>query len=338
MNIRLATTEDKQKWNEFVSKNETGSFLQSWEWSEFMATQKDQVWRFVITDDDNWLASIFIFKTTLKINQSILYSPRGPVINDQSTVGKAEIFQLIMQEIDKLAKRGKYLYFQVDPYTNNQEWANVLSEKGFEKSESDIQPRHTLILDIRQTEEGILAGMHQKTRYNINLARKKGIEVEVDNSKFKEFWELLKKTTQRQGITFYSQEYYKELLKIPFVKLYLAKHEGKVIAANIMVFWNDTATYLFGSSDYEHRNLMAPHLLQWQALKDSKDEGLWFYDFWGAAPAGAEGRESKWAGFTKFKMGFSPNAEITEYIGTYEKVYMPIKLGLYRFIRGRFKK
>ena len=106
----------------------------------------------------------------------------------------------------------------------------------------------------------------------------------------------------------------------------------------MIVFGNDTATYLFGASDYEYRNLMAPHLLQWQAIKDAKDKDLWFYDFWGAAPEGSEGKLSQWAGFTRFKKGFSPELELTEYIGTYEKIFSPVKLGLYKFLRQTFKR
>ena len=267
-----------------------------------------------------------------------MYAPRGPVVNDNCKMADDKLMALIMEKIDLVAKQEQVMNFQLDPYSNDADWERIFDEQGFEKSERDIQPRHTLLLDVRAGEEELLAQMNQKTRYNIGLARKKGVEIEVDNGAYKGFYELLKKTEVRQKIKFFQADYFKEILKVPFVKLCLAKYQGKVIAANIMIFWNDTATYLFGASDYEYRNVMAPHLLQWQAIKDAKKEGLWFYDFWGAAPPESKGREQNWAGFTKFKMGFSPEAEITEYIGTYEKKYQPVKLGLYRFLQYRFKK
>lgn len=341
MIIREAKVEEKNKWNEFVAKNEGGSFIQSWEWAEFMATHKEKIWRFIVENENDWQAVIFLFKSKLKFGQALLYAPRGPVTIREPVTGNRGnceiVFKIILKKINELAKNEKVMNFMIDPYSEDNDWCRIFDENGFLKSKRDIQPRHTLILDIRKSEEELLKQMHQKTRYNIQLARKKGVEVIVDNAKFKEFYELLKKTEKRQGVEFFGQEYFKNILQLSFVKLYLARFEGEIIAANIMIFWNHMATYLFGASDHDYRNVMAPHLLQWQAIKDAKEQDMWFYDFWGAAPKNVQGREEKWFGFTKFKMGFSPDAEITEYVGTYEKNYSPIKLGLYRYLQKIYK-
>ncbi|MFH0779287.1 MAG: peptidoglycan bridge formation glycyltransferase FemA/FemB family protein [Parcubacteria group bacterium] len=353
MQVREANIQDKNQWNDFIRTQQMGSFLQSWEWSEFMATQKEKVWRLIVEDNGKWLAVIFLFKSNLKLGQNILYAPAGPVFADD-IANRREAMQAIQNEIDKIAGRENIMAFQIDPPGNEKIMEQIFDDLGFQKSEDDIQPRHTLILDIRLPEEELLSQMQQKTRYNIRLAQKKGVSVIIDNAKFKAFYELQKQTMARQKFTYYPEEYYKKLLELPFVKLYLAKFEGKIVAANIMIFWNDTATYLFGASDYNARQIMAPHLLQWQAIKDAKQQGMWFYDFWGVGKPmmrinshanvankpknKKEKRLEKWAGFTKFKMGFSPDAEITEYLGTYEKAYAPVKLGLYRFLRKVYKR
>jgi len=333
MQICLAIEQEKEKWNQFVRDNETGSFAQAWEWADFLNTQKEKIWRFVVEQDGDWLAVCFLFKQKMQMNQNVLYCPRGPVMTNLRT----DVVRLIIQEIDKIAKQENALTFEIDPLSEDKNWQQIFDNLDFEKTELNMQPMHTLILDLRVEQDELLKNMHQKTRYNINLAKKRGVEVLVDNIQFKEFYELLKKTQQRQKVQFFSQEYFKGLLQVPFVKLYLAKFENKIIAANIMAFWDNTATYLFGASDYDYRQVMAPHLLQWQAIQDAKQEGLWFYDFWGAAPKDSKGQEEKWFGFTKFKMGFSPDAEITEYVGTYEKIYQPVKMGLYRYMRKIFK-
>ena len=340
--MKLIKIDDNQRiqYDKFVSENETGSFLQSYEWGEFRISLNNKIFRLVVTTDDGqFLASAFFYKQPMQLGQSILICSKGPLLKDGlSHEDKLEALELIFSEVDKLMKREKILGVQIEPNTNDQEWLKYFNEFNFEKTENDLQPRHTLIVDIRQQETEILEQMHSKTRYNIRLAEKKGVEIEVDNSKFKEFWELLKKTEERQNISMFSEHYFKNLLKVPFVKLYLAEYQGEIIGANIMIFWNNTATYLFGASDYEYRQIMAPYLLQWQAIKSAKDEKCWFYDFWGAAPKDAIGREGNWGGFTRFKMGFSPNAELTEYLGTYEKLNYPIRTGLYRFIQKKFKK
>lgn len=331
MNLRHTTNLDQEKWNTFVAENEMGSFTQSWEWADFMATQKEKVYRLIIEKDNQWQAVIFLFVSKIKGNFKILYAPKGPVISSNADI--KETMSLLMNEINQLASQEKAIYFQCDPPTMDPQMLETYNFLEFEKSARDIQPRHTLILDLKKTTDELLAQMHSKTRYNIRLAEKKGVTIEIDNTKYKEFNELLKKTTDRQQITLFGEKYFKELLNLPFVKLYLAKYNGQYIAANIMIFWNHTATYLFGASNYEFRAIMAPHLLQWEAIKDAQKQNCWFYDFWGAAPPNATGREQNWFGFTKFKMGFSPNAEITEYLGTYEKVYSPVIYGIYRFLR-----
>src|SRR3989339_896966 len=270
MDIRLATIADKNSWDEFIANQKLGAFTQSWIWAEFMATQKEKIYRLIVTDNNQWSAVCFLFVSKLKGGFRILYAPKGPIIADDADIEKN--FEFIMKKIDQIA------------------------------------------------------------------VQEKDVSIEIDNSKFKQFNELLKLTTDRQHITLFGEKYFKQLLSLPFVKLYLAKYDGQYIAANIMIFWNHTATYLYGASDYKFRPVMAPYLLQWQAIKDAKDQNIWSYDFWGAAPQNITGHEEKWFGFTKFKMGFSPEAEITEYLGTYEKIYNPTKLGIYRFLRKFIKK
>jgi len=335
MHIREAKDEDKQKWNQFVAENETGSFMQSWEWGDFRHSLNEKIWRFVVEDGEQWLGVIFFYKIPVKLGQSVFDCPKGPAVDESRFV---EVLELITMTIDKIAKQESVMSLQIDPNSNSHKWQKLLDEFGFDKAESDAQPRHTLILDIRKDEAELLSQMHEKTRYNIRLAEKKGVSVVVDDGRFKEFYELLKKTMDRQKINMFSENYFKKILAVPFVKLYLAEYQGQVIAANIMIFWNNVATYLFGASDYEYRNIMAPYLLQWKAIQKAKAENIWFYDFWGAAPKDAVGREENWSGFTRFKMGFSPNAELTEYIGTYEKDYSPVKIGLYKFLQKIYRK
>ena len=94
----------------------------------------------------------------------------------------------------------------------------------------------------------------------------------------------MRETTKRDKFSAHEKEYYKKLVdvlgKMGVIKLYLAKYEGEYIAANIMAFRGNTAFYLHGASSNKHRNVMAPHLLQWQAILDAKKQGFKYYDFW----------------------------------------------------------
>jgi len=340
--IHMQTNEiqskEKTKWGKFIIEN-NGSFLQSWEWAEFRAVQNNKIYRFAVIEEEKWVAACFCYKSNLKFGQSIFNVPRGPIFSiSLSKEKQAQALKMIIDHINQIVKSEKVMSLQIDIESNDSGFCKIFDEQGFVKMNDDNQPRHTLILNLEQEKEALLKNMHQKTRYNINLAKKKGVEIIVDNNRFKEFHELMKKTNARHEISTFADHYFEKILAIPFVKLYLAKYDNKVIAANIMVFYNGTATYLFGASDYEYRKIMAPHLLQWSAICNAKEQGLKKYDFWGAAPQDASGRETNWGGFTRFKRGFLLDAKLTEYLGTYEKQYLPVKLGIYRFAQKIFKK
>ena len=173
-----------------------------------------------------------------------------------------------------------------------------------------------MIVDLTKTEEEILARMHSKTRYNINLAAKKELRIKKQEVRMGEFWELLEKTAKRDEFFLHPKQYYEELMKMPEVKLFgvylppptppILGGEGRGnaqhIATAMVSFWGDTATYLHGASDYEYRAVMAPYLLHWEIMKQAKAAGMKHYDFGGVAPQNEP--DHFLAGVTRFKSGW----------------------------------
>ena len=64
-------------------------------------------------------------------------------------------------------------------------------------------------------------------------------------------------------------------------KLYMATYEDNNLSGIIVTQHGKTATYYYGASSNMHRELKAPSLLQWIAIKDAKSEGIEVYDFLG---------------------------------------------------------
>ncbi|MEI7620083.1 MAG: peptidoglycan bridge formation glycyltransferase FemA/FemB family protein [Candidatus Falkowbacteria bacterium] len=189
-----------------------------------------------------------------------------------------------------------------------------------------VQPAKTIILDLTKSEEELLSAMHQKTRYNIRLAEKKGVTVTIDNSRINEFLALMNQTTERDGFFAHSDGYYRAMAEFDpdFIQLILAEYEGRVIAAGLFCFCAPTAIYMHGASSNEFRNVMAPYLLQWTAIKKAKGMNLKYYDFYGID-------EKKWPGVTRFKEGFG--GEEINYAGTFDLVLKPFWYFIYRLLR-----
>ncbi len=188
------------------------------------------------------------------------------------------------------------------------------------KSKVDIQPPDTTILDLTRTEEEILAGMKSKWRYNVNLAKKKGVQIEkvpqngLNLYDFVDiFYDLYKITSSRDGIAMHSKSYYLDLLElsqeelkkendVPQVSLYVAKHEGDNLGAIMTLFSKTQSVYLYGCSSNIKRNLMPNFLLQWTAMSDAKAYGSLSYDMYGMPPTDDPGHPMH--GLYQFKTGF----------------------------------
>jgi lipid II:glycine glycyltransferase (peptidoglycan interpeptide bridge formation enzyme) len=227
-----------------------------------------------------------------------------------------------LKKIRKFSKEESAIFFRIEL----QEKINkkVLSKFGFTKGRN-IQPKKTLILNISQSEKDLLEQMHQKTRYNIRLAEKKGIKIKKGNKKnFEKFWRLLTDTAKKNKFSTHSKEYYERILEIPGTELFLAVYRDKIIAANIVLFHNKQVIYLHGASDYNYRKLMAPFLLQWHQILEAKKRECIEYDFWGID-------EKKWPGVTRFKKGFG-GREI-RYMIAYDLVFQPIWYKIYKIAR-----
>ena len=183
-----------------------------------------------------------------------------------------------------------------------------------------------MVVDLRPTEDEILASMKPKTRYNVRLAEKRGVTVEEGTGADLDRWyALYRETSARDRIAIHSRSYYEGLFTsaadraaaggtAPAVKLLLARAGGEVLAGNIVIFWKKSAVYLTGASSGEKRNLMPTYALQWAAMRMAKAAGCETYDLYGCPPAADESHPM--FGLYQFKTGFSPS--VTERWGTWD--------------------
>ncbi len=158
----------------------------------------------------------------------------------------------------------------------------------------------------------------------------------IQNTNLEAFLKLTKEMAQRHGITAHPENYYRKMIEtLPseMLRIYVAQFEGKIIAANLVLFFGKTATYLHGASGNENRNVMAPFLLQWQAMLDAKEMGYEKYDFGGVKTISniqhSTDNKNTWEGITMFKLGFSPNTQPVEFPGSYDIIINPRRYAVY---------
>ncbi|GHV92133.1 peptidoglycan bridge formation protein FemAB [Spirochaetia bacterium] len=245
--------------------------------------------------------------------------------------------------------------------------------KPFTRSGADVQPPDTVIIDLSQSEEAILAAMKPTWRRNIHYGPRKGVTVRrVDAEGIDIFYTLLKETAKRDGIAIHGVEYYRTLFAqareyagageagdagggeapkaAPELRLYLAEYRppaaegpsgestggpsgetaGETLAAIVVLVRGKEAVYLYGASSSRNRNLMAPHALQWQAMRDARAAGCLNYDLFGIPPN--DDPAHPMAGLYRFKTGFG--GRIIHRPGSWDYTYRPLVKGLFTAAEG----
>ena len=197
------------------------------------------------------------------------------------------------------------------------------------KAHRFYNPSTTALLDLTKSEEDLLAAMHQKTRYNIRVAEKHGVTVRIGTEKdLSAFIRLSHETAERDRFQHMSDAYlaktYEVLAKHGVARLRLAEQNGTLLAANMEMAYGDTVTYLHGASSSESRNVMAPFLLHWSAIRASKLEGFKTYDFWGCNPESPQAADyrPRWEGITRFKLGWGSVRQ--SFVGTFDVPKQPM--------------
>ena len=278
-------------------------------WGNFRAPLYEKVFRYALADGENFLVTVQMFQSSF-LGRPYFYAPYGPVAADENRA--AEYFAEMAEKIRALHPRA--IFLRTEPRF----------AAAWGTASPNVSPHQTLVLDLSKSQDQLLAEMHAKTRYNIHVAEKHGVEVRVEDAASDAACELLAETSRRAGIRGYTPAYYK---KIPSAKVYCAYLHGDLLAANIVLRYGDTSVYLFGGSSSKERSAMAPYLAQWRAICDAREAGAKIYDFWGVETDPSH----PWAGFSRFKLGFG--GEVKTFGGTRDSVFGPAWYNAYRAAR-----
>lgn len=297
--------------------------LQSWEWGEFRKEAGNEVVR---------LGNYSGKKLTDSIQLMIHRVPNFPYRIGTIIKGPKPTNELLVY-LKKLAKERKLIFIKLEPnipvFKNSQAVAqnpktkltSLLTANGSVRGKTLFTPT-TFWIDLTKSEDDLMKGFNSKTRYNIRLALKHGVEVVEDNSNkaFEKYVELTRETVERQGFYAHSEKYHRLMWKYlhtlplaqnssPIARLLTARYKGETITCWIVFIWHDFLYYPYGASTDKHKEVMANNLMMWEAIRFGKAHGLSTFDLWGRE----EGK-----GFTKFKEGYNPY--VIEFLGTWDLI------------------
>jgi lipid II:glycine glycyltransferase (peptidoglycan interpeptide bridge formation enzyme) len=297
--------------------------LQSWEWGEFRKEWGNKVVRLGKFEDKKLTSTMQVIsskipKTSYKIGTLI----RGPKPT------RAHIIAL-----KELAKEENLVFIKLEPNSSKatlgtakyKKVIELLHDNGFVKGKTLFTPT-SFWIDLTLDEDKLMSSFQSKTRYNIRLANRKGVEVVEDNSEkaFEKYLELTRETVERQGFYAHTEKYHRLMWKHlhtdmvtagnqPIARILTARYKKEIITTWILFAWHDFLYYPFGASTDKHKKVMANNLMMWEAIRYGKKLGLTTFDLWGREPG---------KGFTKFKEGYNP--QVVEFLGTWDLPTSPL--------------
>src|SRR5690606_30103581 len=143
-------------------------------------------------------------------------------------------------------------------------------------------PSNTIFMDLKKDEDLLLSMMKPKTRYNIKLSSRKGVEVHLLGLESLDIWyNLYRETANRNNFVLHDISYFRIILSARAndtlspadVYVLVAQTGNKPLAAMFLVISAQRATYMYGASSSENRNYMATYALQWEAMILAKSKG-----------------------------------------------------------------
>lgn len=345
-----------QSWNELIASLPLAHLLQTWEWSQVKAKYGWQampfVWQAAMAKP---VAAAMVLKRRFPVGgfakkMCVLYIPKGPLMDWDDAALRARV----LDDLQAFAKRQGAIFVKVDPdvalgagvprteeaveFNSGQEARSELTLRGWKFSQDQIQFRNTVQIDLSPSEDEMLRRMKQKTRYNIRLAKKKGVTVRVGTvDDLPLLYRMYAETSLRDGFLIREEGYYQTVWRNfmsvplstfslqPFSEPLIAEVDGQTVGAVSMFYFAGQAIYLFGMSRDEHREKMPNYLLQWEALRRAKTLGCQIYNLWGA-PNEFDESDELWGVF-RFKEGLG--GYVLRTIGAWDFTPNPILYKMY---------
>jgi peptidoglycan pentaglycine glycine transferase (the first glycine) len=314
-------------WDVFLEGNPQTHLLQTSPWGELKAAFG---WDVAHLTHSQAGAQVLFYRMPLGLK--LAYIPKGPI---------GSWFTDLLPELDAFCRDYGAFALKIEPdLIWDEGFARMLQNEGFQASPHEVQPRRTLVLDIDSDEDTIIGRMHQKTRYNIRLASRKGVTVRPWDDPLA-FGRMLRKTAARAEFGAHIPGYFERAYKLfhpqGACEIFLAEFESQPLAALQVFARGERAWYFYGASTTYHRSRMPTYLLQWEAIRWAKSLGCRQYDLWGVPDAPLDQLEEQFTersdglwGVYRFKRGFG--GDLVRSMGAWDRPYNRAIYALYRLL------
>lgn len=305
--MKIKQIKDDERWDNFVQNQPFYTFQQSSNWFHFQKRLDRKVWRLGLIKNKELVGGSLVVKIDAK-RGTFLLCQHSPFLNWEDNKQK-DAFLKKLKEIG--AKEDAWVLRLGPPLPRKKENKKIFQKNGFKERPglSHMCTENFSILDITPDKDQLLSDMRKGHRYSIRKAKREGAEVKKKASieAVKEFYEIYKKTYEREGFVGFSLDYIKKEFQ-SFAQddralIFHTTYNDEILASALILYYGNEGAYHQGASIRKYKKVPSSQILQWNAILEAKKRGCTQYNFWGITPPEAS-EDHPWDGLTFFKQGF----------------------------------
>ena len=352
--MELTTIQHADQWNHIIEHLPGAHALQTWEWGEAKSHFGWEPYPLLWHDQAGEVcAAALVLRRrvalgTISLPLSVFYIPRGPLL-DWSDLPLAI---RVLDDIKTFARKQGGIFIKIDPdlplgfgvpgkdeaedHPPGLAVRDHMKSDGWRFSEEQVQFRNTVHLDLNRDEDAMMMAMKSKTRYNIRLAKRRGVTVRSGGMEDIDLlYRMYAHTAVRDDFTIRGKAYYQAVWKTFFnaglAEPLVAEVEGQPVGGAVIFRFGGRAWYMHGMSLDAHREKMFTYRLQWEAMLRAQAAGCHTYDMWGA-PDTFDKSDPMW-GVYRFKDGFG--GQVVRTLGAWDFPLRPLVYKTYNQVLPR---
>lgn len=320
LEIRELGPEWDARWDALVGQTPESGFMQSTAWAAFKRAEGYEPQRCGLFEDEELAGGASLLTYSAQGSEGFILCPEGPILPWHDPAKAREGLRLLARTVEQQAEQRGGLGLRIEPHLPPPRPSLM---RNWTRAPVDLNPIHSLMLDLTLSDEAFRAQMRPKGRYNLGLAQRHGVTVARSREMrdLSRFYALFEATAQRQSFFAEPFGFFLNLGAALFpggqAELFFAEWQGETLAAVLVILFGRRATYLYGGSSPRHRNVMATYALHWEVMQAAREQGCVEYDLYGYDPFGLP--DHLYAGFSRFKQQFGGRR--VDNIGAYDLLF-----------------
>jgi lipid II:glycine glycyltransferase (peptidoglycan interpeptide bridge formation enzyme) len=334
VSLRAVPINNPLEWDALVRSFKYHSALQGWGFGEARRVTDWTPTRLRFERDGVPFAAAQVLRRT-QFGLGFLYCPRGPALNDPAD----------LEDVEKLLNDSagfgdvSVTIEPPIPILSSGDPSVIPSSLGAWQHASPIQPEHTVLIDVTQSEDALLKNMHEMARRNTKTSLKEGVTTTTETD-FEAFWALFSETNARSQLLQRHRRYYEAMYSEcrkygGDAQIITARKDGVPLATGLVIGLGDELCYLYGGSTRlerkeGERDPKGSNGFYWGMLRHAHERGYKRLDLFGIPRVITADKHS--FGVYEFKMRLGGQMA---YFPAYERSLSPLSSLVNRALRLR---